>query len=132
MNFRFKWYNPQQTVMLYLAEGDWSWRDWHACNRAAAFSMLHREPGSVHALVDLRGSTRQAMPSGMKAHLRTVGQKLSPALSGRALLLGMPPEAEATLETDSERRFETIDGFLQFVDDEASAQHILAQWETET
>jgi hypothetical protein len=129
MGFRFQWYDDEQTTMHYIAEGDWNWRDYHACVRASLFSM-HRHEKTVDSLIDLRASTRRAMPSGVNAHVRSFGKVLTPALSGRALVIGMPDEALAQLGVAQDHQLDTPDGLVRFVDadgDEA-AKAILQAW----
>lgn len=127
MGFTFEWQHDDQRVMVYRADGDWNWNDYHTCVRASLFSM-HQHPHPVESLIDLRGSTRQTMPSGLQAHVRTFGKKLTPALSGRAVVIGLPPAAEAQLPLDNNRTLFTNDGLVVFVDDEAQLQAILQTW----
>jgi hypothetical protein len=130
MGFRFKWYNDAKTVMRYIAEGDWNWRDYHAAVRASTFSM-HNHPHSVDVLVDLRGSTRAKMPSGLAAHVRTFGKKQTPALSGRAVVIGLPHDDEIALALDADRTLLNQEGGkIHFVADEAELNALLAKWQT--
>lgn len=127
MGFEFHWYDEAQTVMCYAAEGDWNWRDYHACARASVFSM-HKHPHPVHVLIDLRGSTRDRLPGGLLPHVRTFGKKLAPAQSGRAIVIGLTQEAEAKIGVDEQRQLVTPDGFVQFVDTEADLEALLQAW----
>lgn len=128
MGFRFRWYDDTQTVMHYIAEGDWNWRDYHACVRASLFSM-HRHTQDVHSLIDLRASTRATLPAGLQAHVRTFGKILAPALSGNAVVIGLPQGALAQLGAENDQQLETTDGLVRFVDDEAELQAILSEWQ---
>jgi hypothetical protein len=127
MSLRFKWYDDAKTVMHYIIEGDWNWRDYHACVRASLFSM-HHHPHPVDSLIDLRGSTRPRLPAGFAAHVRTFGKKLAPALSGRAIVIGLPAPDELALQPDADRTLLNQDsGKIYFVDDEAGLRAILEQ-----
>jgi hypothetical protein len=127
MSLRFKWYDSTKTAMHYIIEGDWNWRDFHACVRASLFSM-HNHPHPVDSLIDLRGSTRPQLPAGFAAHVRTFGKKLAPALSGRAIVIGLPEPDELALQPDAYRTLLNQDGGkIYFVDDEAGLRVILEQ-----
>lgn len=123
MGFRFEWYDDDQTVMHYIAEGDWNWRDYHSCVRASTFAM-HRHPNPVLSLIDLRESTRQTMPSGLAAHVRSFGKKLTPALSGEAVIIGMPSDAQAQL-TDGDKTLDGASGTIYFVETEDELKTLL-------
>lgn len=124
MPMRFAWYDDDKTIMHYIIEGDWNWRDYHAGVRASIFSM-HRHPHQVHALIDLRGSTRPALPSGAAAHMRSFGKRLAPALSGVAVVLGLPAGAHDALVLDEAGTLPTTDGRVYFVDSEDEALALL-------
>lgn len=117
MPMRFEWYDDDKTIMHYIIEGDWNWRDYHTGVRASIFSM-HRHPHPVHALIDLRNSTRPSMPSGVAAHIRSFGKKLTPALSGVAIVIGYPADSKNTLILDDDGTLPTTDGRVYFVDTE--------------
>jgi hypothetical protein len=129
MGFDFAWYDEARLVMCYTATGNWNWRDYHHCVRASHASLYGLDEGVVDSIIDLRESTREAMPSGLPAHVRTFGKRLHPAFSGRAVVIGMPHDAEKSLEP-VERRLATADGEIRFVDDEDAARAILAAWRT--
>jgi len=125
MGLRFAWYDEAKTVMCYRVEGDWNWRDFHACVRASLFT-LHNHPHSVDTLIDLRGSTRPRMPAGLAAHARTFGKKHTPVLSGRAVVIGLPRPDEAALNLSADRTLLNQDGgTIYFVDHDASLKALL-------
>lgn len=128
MSFRFEWLDAKKTTMCYRATGDWNWKDYHTCVRMSLFALHRAGTENVHSLIDLRGSTRPAMPSGLAAHVRTFGQQRHGALSGRAVVIGLPAEDEAALETGEERILTTADGAVYFVDGEEAARQLLASW----
>lgn len=130
MQFHFEWYDDDKTVMHYIAADTWTWRDYHACVRGSLFSM-HKHPHPVDSLIDLRGGTREAMPSGLVAHMNSFGRVLTPALSGRAVVLGLPDDAKAQLPLEDDSTLTTRDGRVYIADDEAHAQQILAQLKAE-
>ncbi|MCA9912573.1 MAG: hypothetical protein KC496_04475 [Anaerolineae bacterium] len=127
MPFRFTWYDDDKTVMQLIAEGDWNWRDYHAAARACTFSMMNERPDNVTILLDLRGSTRDQMPAGLRAHSTSFGKKLTPALNGSAVVLGMPLAAWHGLPLNEDGTLSTVDGRVYYAEDEAKAQDILQQ-----
>jgi hypothetical protein len=127
MAFKFQWHNEEKTVMRYVVEGDWNWRDYHVVVRQSLFSM-HRHDQTVDSLIDLRSSTRLALPSGAANHVRSFGKKQSPALSGRALVLGLSAEVAAELGA-VDGRLATVDGEVIFVDDDTAAQAVIQRWQ---
>lgn len=130
IQFRYEWYDDAETVMHYIAQDDWNWRDYHSCVRASLFAM-HKHPHPVDSLVDFRESTREAMPAGLTAHLSSVGKVLAPALTGDAVVLGLPPDAKASLPLDDDGTLATRDGRVYFAETEAAAQGILDQLKRE-
>lgn len=128
IQFRFEWYNDEQTIMRYIAEGHWTWRDYHACVRASIFSM-HQHPHRVHSLIDLRESERERMPSGLRAHANTFGKILTPALSGHAVVLGLSEDDWQQMPLSDDGTLHTRDGQVHFVADEASAKTLLTTLE---
>lgn len=126
LNFRFEWYDDAQTVMRYVLEGHWNWRDYHAGVRASIFSM-HQHPHKVDSLIDLRESTRPTMPGGLAAHASAFGKRLTPALSGNAVVLGLPADALQQLPLNDDGTMSTRDGRVYFASDEAQANALLAQ-----
>lgn len=128
--FKWRWYDAEKTAIVYEAQGLWTWKDYHAIVRISLFS-LPRTGQPIHSIVDLRGSTRQQMPSGLLGHVRSFGKKHHPILSGRAICIGMTPAGERELQLVEGRILPTPDGFVQFVDDDESLARLLAQWREE-
>ena len=89
MPFRFEWRDQSQRAMCYVAEGDWNWKDYHQAVRASAFTLMSAEQ-SVDSVIDLRGSTRNNLPAGALAHVRSFGRITQARLSGRAAVIGIP------------------------------------------
>lgn len=127
MAVRFEWYDPGKRVMRYIAEGQWNWHDYHRAVRISTFSMMNH-PHSVHTLVDLRGSTRAALPAGFGAHARTFGKRFTPALSGKAIVLGVTPEQIPPNILDEDGTLETPDGRVYFAQSEDEARALLQSW----
>lgn len=121
IKFRYGWYNNSQTILHYIAEDDWNWRDWHAGWRPATFSLIQHE-GNVHVLIDFREQSRDRMPAGINAHFMSFGTAISPKLSGKAIVIGLPDEAKAQLMLDEDGTFETKTGCLYFADNDDEAQ----------
>ena len=126
MPFKFKWDNPEKTVMRYSAEGHWNWNDYHKVTRASTFSM-HQLSHTVDAFIDLRGGLN--MPAGARAHIRTLVNRHVPQQSGRVVILGMPREIEAQVGA-AERTLQINEGVIRFVDTEEQAYTVLNMWRT--
>ncbi|MCB9460734.1 MAG: hypothetical protein H6670_13875 [Anaerolineaceae bacterium] len=129
MPFHFEWRDEEKTVMQLIVQGDWNWRDYHHAARACTFSML-RLPQPVHMLIDLRGSTRARMPSGASTHVRSFGKIQTPAMSGKAVVLGFPESELDSLHLHDGNFIPTGDGEVHFVEDEAVAEALFSQWRT--
>ena len=127
MPFRYQW-DDNRRVLHYVAEGDWNWRDYHVAVRVATFSFTGTED-AVDVVVDLRGSTRQQMPTGMLGHMRMMGKRVHPSLTGRAALIGMPTAERQKLNL-VDNQLPTPDGFVQFVEDETDLDQVLALWQS--
>lgn len=127
MPFHFKWHDEDKRAMRYFAEGDWNWKDYHQAVRAAAFSLTTVDH-PVDSVIDLRGGTRQYLPAGARAHVRSFGRRAQAGLTGRAAVIGMPEGEVERLGFSPERRLPTGDGFIVFVDSEAELEQLLAEW----
>ena len=127
MPFRYEWRDESKRVICYIAEGDWNWKDYHHAARASTFT-LSGVDHAVDCLVDLRGSTRRTLPAGLAAHVRSFGKKLQSCLTGRALVLGMPPLGMASLQLDGENTLLTADGFVRFVESASELEEVLQAW----
>ena len=88
MPFQFEWKDESRRAMLYLAEGDWNWKDYHHAVRASAFTLTAVDH-PVDSVIDLRGGTRISLPAGASAHLRTFGRVTQVRLTGRAAVIGL-------------------------------------------
>ena len=124
MPFRFQWRDETKRAICYIADGDWNWRDYHQVVRAAAFTLMQAE-GYVDSVIDLRGSTREALPAGAAAHLRSFARVTQARLTGRAAVIGMPAVEVAGM-TDG--RLRAADGLVQVVENEAELEALLAEW----
>ena len=120
IKFRYGWYDDAKSILSYIAEENWNWRDWHAGWRPATFSLIQHE-GNVHALIDFREQTREKMPAGINAHFMSFGTVISPKLSGKAVVLGLPEADKAQLMLDGDGTFETKTGRLYFAENEDEA-----------
>jgi len=127
MPFNYKWKDDTRRAMLYIVEGDWNWKDYHHVVRVSTFAMTGVEH-SVDSVIDLRGSTRPSLPAGLLGHVRSFGAKKHPALSGRALVIGMPPEGIETLQVRDDHTLPTKDGYVKFVDNEDDMTAVLQTW----
>lgn len=125
LNFRFQWYDAEKRVIHLIAEHDWNWRDYHAAARASAFSMM-QHPHPVTTLLDFRESTRPTFPLGIAAHAMSFGKKISPALNGQVVVLGLPDTIRTNLQLEDDGTLTTAQGRIYFAVDEANAQAILA------
>jgi hypothetical protein len=125
--FRYKWYDEQKTILHYIAEGDWTWRDYHAGWRPMLFNIL-THPGNVHVLLDFREQTRLAMPAGIAAHLSSFGKSLSPRLSGKAVVIGIPAADMLRLPRNEDGTMDCKTGKLYFADDEEAVAGLFASF----
>ncbi|NJR12781.1 hypothetical protein HC776_02675 [bacterium] len=125
IRFAYRWDNPEKTILRYTAKDGWTWRDYHACARIATLMLTPREP-LIDVVIDLSSGGRLAAVLG--AHSRTFGKRLSAALSGRAVVVGVSDEAVNTLLPDGTRLLPTEDGQVYFAASEADALAQLAAW----
>jgi hypothetical protein len=126
IKFRYQWYDENKTILQYIAEDDWNWRDYHAGWQSVVFSFLNHD-GNVHILLDFREQTRAKMPSGVTAHLNSFGKHISKKMSGYAVVLGFPEFDREKLLLNEDGTISTKDGTLYFAKDEAEAETIFAQ-----
>ena len=127
MPFRFEWMDDTQQAMRYVVEGDWNWKHYHHAVRASTFSMMRIEH-PIDSVIDLRGSTRPELPSGLLGHVRSFGKKNQPSLTGRALVIGMPDEGLTILQLRDDKTLPTTDGFVKFVDSQEELEQVLQDW----
>lgn len=123
MGISFKWDNG---VLRYVAEGQWNWNDYHKAVRIAFFS-LNNVDHPVDVILDLSQSIKT--PSGAVAHLRTVGKPDHPKLTGRGIIINLDRDTRRKLAGNDENKFEMGDQIIYFVDDEAQAQALLAEFD---
>ena len=83
----------------------------------------------MDSLVDLRLSSRETMPSGLSAHLRSFGRKAQACLSGRAIVIGMGKDDLAALGLHADKTLPTADGFVQFVHNLDELEQTLRDWQ---
>jgi hypothetical protein len=125
MPIRFEWLSKEKKVMRYVVEGDWNWFEYHRVVRISTFQMMNH-PHFVHSLIDMRGSTRPKLPAGIAAHARTFGKKGTEALSGFAIVIGLPEETVSEI-TDYDGTLETADGRVYFAKTDEQVQEFLNQ-----
>lgn len=118
--FRYKWFDDEKRILHLIAEGEWTWRDYHAAWRPMLFSILSH-PGNVHVLLDFREQTRPNMPAGIAAHLSSFGTSLSPKLSGKAVAIGIPAADKPKLPLNEDGTMDSKSGKLYFAETEAEA-----------
>ncbi|MEQ8673209.1 MAG: hypothetical protein RLP44_28060 [Aggregatilineales bacterium] len=128
MPFTFVWHDESKTALRYQAEGDWNWKDYHTCVRGSLFT-LHGHDQQVDSIIDLRGSTRTTMPSGLPAHIRTFGKRSHPNLTGRAVVIGLPDYGFESLHMSSDQSIATSDGVIRFVESEDALHALLMEWQ---
>jgi hypothetical protein len=128
IHFAYTWIDPEKTILCYTAQTGWTWRDYHACARVATITLKPRET-PVDILIDLSASER--IPAGLPGHSRTFGQRLVPALSGRAAVIGLPDESLQALLPDGTRLLPTEDGQIYFATSQAEAIRQLMAWREE-
>jgi len=129
MPFQFQW-NKDKTVMIYKATEDWNWKDYHLVVRSSLF-WLQKHEGLVDVLIDLTGSTREKLPSGAKAHIRSFTKKQNKNLSGRVIVLGVSSDEETSLGVDEQRQITTNDGVIRFAATLDEAVEQFRSWRAE-
>lgn len=130
IQFDYGWYTPQKSVMRYTARDGWTWKDFHAVVHVSQFAMM-QQPAPIHTLIDLSATGVGAFPSGIGAHARTFGKRHSAALSGQAVVIGVPADALQKLNLGADGTFKTADGFAVFVQTEPAAREVLRAWGVE-
>jgi hypothetical protein len=89
MSVEFTWDDDAKTILRFKATGMWTWNDYHKAVRVASFA-VHRMDHAVDLVLDLSETDR--IPGGVVAHLRTLGKRQAPAMSDRAVVIGLPHE----------------------------------------
>lgn len=128
IKFRYQWFDEEKTILQYIAEEDWNWRDYHAGWQPVIFNLINHD-GNVHVLLDFREQTRDKMPAGVAAHLNSFGKNLSKKLSGYAVVLGYPEIDRDKLMLNEDGTVSTKEGRLYFAENEAEAKAIFASLE---
>ena len=127
MPFHFEWKDESRRAIVYIAVGEWNWKDYHQAVRAAAFTLAAVDH-PVDSVVDLRASTRARLPAGAPAHVRSFGRVTQACLTGRAAVIGPPAREIERLQLRPDRTLPTADGFVKFVDSNAELEEVLAEW----
>ena len=130
IQFDYGWHTDDQNVMRYSARDNWTWKDYHAVVHVSQFALGNAE-GPVHVLIDFSTGQRERCPGGLSVHARTVGKRMVDVLSGKAVVVGGPPETLAPLGLGEQGRFVTPDGEAYFVETLAEAETLLASWGVE-
>lgn len=114
-------------LLILTPTPPWNWNDFHKGMRRAALQLAQAGP-PVEVLLDLRQAGK--LPAGAFGHIRSLGIALHPRMRNRLLVVGLEPTLAAML---GGRRGVYRDGkrTLRFVDDEAEAAAVLAQWRGE-
>jgi hypothetical protein len=124
MGFTFKWDNPEETILRYTAEGRWNWNDYHKCVRMSLFS-FHRIGQQVDSIIDLRAG--EGLPPGAVGHIRSMARKLSPAQSGRAVVVGVDADLQKKLGAVN-RELHFGDQIIHFADTDEEAYAVISAW----
>jgi hypothetical protein len=127
---RYEWYDADKTAVRYIMEADWNWRDYHAGVRASLFSMMNH-PHLVDSVIDLREHSRPKMPAGLSAHMSSFGKKISKALSGNAVVIGLADADRLSLPLNPDGTLSTSDGAVYFAADDDEARAILQRLRAE-
>lgn len=122
MGVEFRWDDDAKTLLRYVALGAWNWTDFHRAVRVATFA-LYNAGETVDVVFDLRGGHR--LPAGAVGHLRTVGKKVHPRLSGRAAIIGLDAETRRQLAPDGSPLLALGDQRIYFAEDDAHALALL-------
>lgn len=126
MGFDIQWEDDAKTLIRYKAVDAWNWTDFHRAVRLSTFGMGAHDGPVVDTIVDFSQTAR--IPGGALAHIRSAGKRHVPQISGRAIIIGLPPEIEAKLLAGSPKReLNMREQHIYFVDDEAAAQTLLHQ-----
>lgn len=128
IQFDYNWYDQSKTVIQYSARDNWTWKDYHSVVRASLYT-VQSQPNTVHTLIDFSTGQRAKFPAGISAHAQTFGKKLTPNLSGNAIVIGASITALEQLGVAESRVLLTKDGEVRFIAGLDAVQQILVQWE---
>lgn len=126
MGVEFSWDDDDKTVIRYTATESWNWTDFHRTVRVSLFA-LHNLNHQIDTIFDLSQSPKTA--GGAVAHIRSVGKKQHPSISGRAIVIGLEHDIVQKLTIGGANQVILGDQTLYFVDDEAAAQAILREFQ---
>ncbi len=124
MAFRIAWDDDAKTVIRYVAEGNWSWKDLHGHVRLSTFA-LDRLDHPVESILDLSQSAR--MPAGAVGHLRSLGKQDHPNRRPRIIVIGVDREIQQQLGA-VDGIYQTREQLIHFVNNDAEAQAVLTAW----
>lgn len=128
MSFDFRWDNPEQTVLRYVADGDWNWNDLHKHLRRSTL-WLDTLDHPVETIIDLRSGSR--MPGGAVGQLRSLGKQLHRNSRARTIIMGVPAELQRQLGA-VEGVYRTPEQLIRFAATDAEAAAILAEWASDS
>ncbi len=121
----FKWDNSEKSVLRFIAHGEWTWKDFHRAAHVARFALPNAAP-QVDIVVDLTQSART--PSGITAHIRTIGKPDIPNLTGRVIVIGLEQELAQKLTRGGDVLAITPNHTIYFVENETAAKQLLQSW----
>ncbi|MBZ0302365.1 MAG: hypothetical protein K8J31_21645 [Anaerolineae bacterium] len=124
----FDWDNDAQTVLRVIPTPPWNWNDFHKGLRRAAF-WLDAVDHDVEILIDLRRSGK--LPAGVLGHIRSLGVSIHPNSRDRAVIIGLDETIAAPLG-GADHTYQDSARLIRFVETDAEAQAVLAQWQAET
>ncbi|MFZ4825855.1 MAG: hypothetical protein ACOYLB_00725 [Phototrophicaceae bacterium] len=127
IRFQLAWDTPHKTRLRLTAQSGWTWKDYHAVSQVAIYAMPPT-PNSVLLVLDFSQVRQDRFPSGIRAHARTFGKRLSPSWLGVTVVIGLPAEQQQPIGLGAEGDFSTEDGVVYCVEDEAQAQMLFTRW----
>lgn len=127
IQFDYNWYDEAKTVIRYAARDNWTWKDYHSVVRVSLYT-VQTQPHTVHTLIDFSTGNREKFPAGVGAHAQTFGKKLTPNLSGKAIVIGMPQATLAQLGVSTTRLMSTSDGEIHFIEHPDALDPLLQTW----
>ncbi|RMG79609.1 MAG: hypothetical protein D6712_19380 [Chloroflexi bacterium] len=121
----FKWDNPEKSILRFIAHGEWTWKDFHRAAHVARFAIPNAAP-QVDIILDLTQSART--PSGITAHIRTIGKPEIPQLTGRVIVIGLEQGLVHQLTRGGDTLSIASNHTIYFVENEAAAETLLQSW----
>lgn len=126
IRFQMTWDTPEKTRLRLTAQSGWTWKDYHAVSQVVIYAMPPIS-NSVLLVLDFTAVNGERFPSGIRAHSRTFGKRLSPSWSGVTVVIGLPAEQRQQVRFDQADSFSTADGVVYAVEDEAQAQTLFTR-----